>query len=78
MPATCPRCGEPLDSGFVAASSALFSGIVWSATRLTIRGPRTKGGPDFHLLHRRHIGTVNFPAARCAACQLILMDYSQT
>ena len=62
----CPRCGGPVEHGFVFGDRGLF----WD-TKI-----RRRGFPA-EMLTRRRLGPIEpFPAVRCRMCRLVTLQLS--
>ena len=66
----CPKCGGPLEAGFVSTSNG--SGLYWSHEAATSR-LRPKGLEV--LVPTGFLGTysANLAGGRCATCQTVLL-----
>lgn len=75
----CPKCGGPLDKGYVLTPSSL----AWDKVKpslgkelLTLGMPYSKDSELLSPLIQYKIAA--FSAARCVKCQIILFDYKST
>jgi hypothetical protein len=75
----CPKCGGPLDKGYVLTDKSL----AWDKVKpsfgkelLTFGDPYSKDSELLSPLIPYKIAA--FTAARCVKCQIILFDYKST
>jgi hypothetical protein len=69
LPTSCPRCGKPMEVGFLYLDHHRTS---WLRER-----PEHVWQGDFsdHLGPKTTAGLVNYPGFRCRDCQVILFVY---
>jgi len=65
----CPRCGQPLESGFIATTAALW--ITWVKERGILDAAPWKS--DKIVISDR-IGTAHVPGLRCRTCGILTLD----
>jgi hypothetical protein len=70
LESSCPKCGQPMEAGFVYYNRQLFS---WMATR-----PEHWWKVDVsdHLAPRSVHVMLYAAAARCRACRIVTFEYS--
>ena len=71
LPHTCPRCGQPMEAGFAAFSSALY----WNYSPKALIGIRWSKRGD-KMLTKIPFVSSNVPGFHCPTCKLVLIDYS--
>ncbi|MEM0129100.1 MAG: PF20097 family protein [Thermoplasmata archaeon] len=65
---SCPRCAAPMEEGILGTTGVLS----WQRrkTRLLLDG---------EILGKKRVATTpNYPAWRCRACHLVLIDHAET
>lgn len=69
-PPNCPRCGRPMEPGYVQGDSAGFqpASILWA-------NQKTEEMELAPLPFWRWSESPRLPPSRCGACRLILVDY---